>query len=151
MWERNRNPQRFVNDLRSLCAPVVIWLLLFAVQVVVPRAQELDARAARSSPMYPPQDVTVEFRGKTAIVSWRPILDDRLANYEVYRCNGNTSKEEHCEKVGTTEKAEFLDKNAASKKVRYKVVAVDKYGNKSMLSQGKISKVVDSKERKSPQ
>ena len=92
--------------------------------------------------------MTVQFRGKVAFVSWRPILLDRLANYEVYRWNG--AGEQHWEKLGSAEKPEFVDKNPPDKKARYKVVAVDRDGNRSALSQSKVSAVADSKGRKLP-
>lgn len=138
-------PRTVLVILANLSA--CLWLPRVCVAQVVPRAQEQDSRVASSSPLYPPQGVTVEFRCKIASITWQPILLDRLANYEVYRWNGDG--QEHWEKIGETEKPEFVDKKPVSKKAKYKVTAVDRAGNKSALSQSKMSVVVDSKQRSS--
>jgi fibronectin type 3 domain-containing protein len=120
------------------------WLacpLVSDCQTTPQAAQEQDSRRASSSPLYPPQGVIVEFQGKVASISWEPILVDRIAKYEVYRWNGKG--EVHWEKIGSTDKPKFLDKKGG-KDARYKVVAVDRAGNKSDLSQSKMSVVLHS-------
>jgi hypothetical protein len=103
-------------------------------------AQEQSAQMAYLSPLFPPNGVTVQFRGKRATVTWKPIHLDRLSNYEIYRWSG--LGEQHWEKIGSTAAAEFVDKKAPSKNSRYKVVAVDRYGNRSSLAQSEVSAVV---------
>jgi hypothetical protein len=129
---------------RLPCALQLLGMLCLGPRVGL-CAQEQDSRMARLSPLYPPQGVVVEFRGKVAHVSWQPILLDRLADYEVYRWNGKG--EEHWEEIGTTVKPEFVDKRSPGKSSRYKVVAIDRSGKKSALSQSPVSVVVDPKTR----
>jgi fibronectin type 3 domain-containing protein len=141
MADKNHKSRTFTH----FAVPCVLLLLCAALCCGqrAPGVQEQDSRAAKASPVYPPQDVTVQFQGKVAIVSWRPILLDSLSRYEVYRWDGN--KDEQWEKIGTTEQPKFTDNRPARKKARYKVVAVDRYGTKSLLSQSKASVVVNSK------
>jgi hypothetical protein len=140
----------FMSSISALLRPLVSLLIVSAwlacplvgeSQITPQAAQEQDSRRASSSPLYPPQGVTVEFQGKAASISWVPISIDRLARYEVYRWNGKG--EESWQKIGSTDKPEFLDKKS-SKNARYKVVAVDRAGRKSDLSQSKVSVVIDS-------
>jgi len=136
-----------IRALSTLLAPFLtlsVWLacpLVSGGQTTPQAAPEQDSRRASSSPLYPPQGVIVEIQGKAASISWEPILVDRIAKYEVYRWNGKG--EVHWKKIGSTDKPEFLDRKGG-KNARYKVVAVDRAGNKSDLSQSKMSVVVDS-------
>jgi hypothetical protein len=140
---------------RKLHPALLIVLTAWDMQFIPPfvvlqegqiaRGQEQDSRLAYLSPLYPPQKVTVRFHGKVASVSWQSILLDRLAKYKVYRRNDD--QDGHWEMIGSTTKPSFDDIAHPSKRARYKVVAVDRQGQRSSLSQCKVSVVVDSKGR----
>ncbi len=129
-------------------APIHAWpLLLLAVTSCCSqdlgrpaRPDSLDARAALRALLYPPQNVTVKFGKEGAIVDWEPIRIDRMSDYEVYRWSGKGK--EKWEKAGKSAHPPFIDPKVRDKRTRYKVVALDRYGNRSELNQSETSRVL---------
>lgn len=110
----------------------VLALALSAQEGTVPSrpSSEATARDAARIVPFPPVGVTARLEAKTAVISWKPILLERIVGYEVYRKVGDSPFQRLDQIKGSV----FVDKNPPAGKVEYAVTAVDRFANKSDLS-----------------